>query len=181
MPRSGAQADHAASSSQITAYVAGVALRVAAYDPAVAEHPWLAQATRFCLAPIADMDSSAHALELLAALSFLDAAYDTYPAASDLLDRSPAFLPADGALHVAGGIEEETVRPLDFAPYPNRPVRRLFDPVTISADLQRLADDQQDDGGWSVDFVNYSPAAALEWRGYMTVRAVSIPKRNSLA
>jgi len=176
-----AQADQAASSIQITAYVAAVAHRVAAHDPAIAGHPWLAQATRFCLTQIANMDESAHALELLAAASFLDAAHDTEPAASDLLDHLGGLLPADGALHVGGGTEEETVRPLDFAPHPDRPVRRLFDPGAISADLRRLVDDQQDDGGWRVDFANYSPAAALDWRGYTTVRAVSILRWNSLA
>jgi hypothetical protein len=48
----------------------------------------------------------------------------------------------------------------------------------IAADLQRLVDQQQDDGGWAVDFASYSPAAALEWRGYMTVRAIAILQRN---
>jgi hypothetical protein len=48
----------------------------------------------------------------------------------------------------------------------------------IAADLQRLAGQQQDDGGWAVDFASYSPSAALEWRGYMTVRAISILQRN---
>ena len=48
----------------------------------------------------------------------------------------------------------------------------------IAAELRRLADEQQDDGGWLVDFTSYSPAATLEWRGYMTVRAVSILQRN---
>jgi hypothetical protein len=37
---------------------------------------------------------------------------------------------------------------------------------------------RQDDGGWPVDFESYSPAAALEWRGYATVQAVSILHRN---
>jgi hypothetical protein len=45
-------------------------------------------------------------------------------------------------------------------------------------ELQRLIDQQQDDGGWTMDFASYSPAAALEWRGDMTVRAVSILQRN---
>ena len=35
-----------------------------------------------------------------------------------------------------------------------------------------------DDGGWAVDFASYSPAAALDWRGYMTVRAIAILHRN---
>jgi hypothetical protein len=54
----------------------------------------------------------------------------------------------------------------------------LFTPEVIAADLQRLAGQQQDDGGWAVDFASWSPAAALEWRGYMTVRAIAILQRN---
>jgi hypothetical protein len=56
-------------------------------------------------------------------------------------------------------------------------VRQLFSQEVIAAELQRLADEQQDDGGWVVDFESYSPAATLEWRGYTTVRAVSILRR----
>jgi hypothetical protein len=175
-----AHADPATSSIQITAYVAAVAHRVAAHDLAVALHPWLDRATGYCLARIGSMNQDSHALELLAALGFLDAVHDTHPEASGLLGRLGTFLPANGCLHVAGGAEEEMVRPLDFAPNPGRPVRTLFRPEAISADLQRLASDQQDDGGWRVDFASYSPAAVLEWRGYMTVRAVSILQRNAL-
>ena len=72
----------------------------------------------------------------------------------------------------------ETMRPLVFAPLPGGPARQLFAPVTIAADLDRLANGQEDDGGWRVDFASYSPAAEVEWRGHMTVRAVSILKRN---
>ncbi|MGH2992223.1 MAG: hypothetical protein ACRDL1_01635 [Solirubrobacterales bacterium] len=59
-------------------------------------------------------------------------------------------------------------------------MRTLFAPEAISAELERLIDQQQDDGGWPVAFANYSPAATLEWRGHMTVRALSILKRNSM-
>ena len=44
----------------------------------------------------------------------------------------------------------------------------------VDADLDRLAAGQRDDGGWEVDFTAYSPAAALEWRGYATVEAVGV-------
>ena len=47
-------ADPDASSLQITAVVAADAHRVARHDPAVAGHPWLARATRYCLRAIAD-------------------------------------------------------------------------------------------------------------------------------
>jgi hypothetical protein len=174
-----AQADPTVSSIQITAYVAAVANRVAVHDPAVAGHSWLGGATRYCLTRIGEMNEDSHALELVAALWLLDAVHDTHPEVGDLLDRLGRLLPASGCLHVAGGTEEEMVRPLDFAPYSGRPVRKIFRPDAVSADLQRLVNDQQDDGGWRVDFASYSPAAALEWRGYQTVRAVSILRRNT--
>lgn len=66
------------------------------------------------------------------------------------------------------------MRPLDFVPYPDRPSRSLFAPEVVAAELRRLDEQQQDDGGWKVDFASYSPAAELEWRGYTTVKAVSI-------
>src|SRR3712207_9471570 len=52
-----------------------------------------------------------------------------------------------------------------FAPLPGGPGRSLFAPEVVEAELDRLADGQQADGGWKVDFVSYSAAAALGWRG----------------
>ena len=173
-----AQADPTVSSLQITAVVAATAHRVAAHDPAVAAHPWLAQATRYCLAAIHAIRDTPPAIELAFAMQLLDAVHDTHPEAAALLDRLGAHIPASGLVHVQEGLAEEMMRPLDFAPTPDRPVRALFTPEIIAAELQRLIDQQQDDGGWTVDFASYSPAAALEWRGYMTVRAVSILHRN---
>jgi hypothetical protein len=173
-----AQADPTVSSLQITAVVTATAHRVAAHDPAVAAHPWLARATRYCLGAIQAIGDNLQALELAFAMQLLDAVHDTHREAAALLERLGEHVPASGLLHVEGGLEEEMMRPLDFAPTPDRPVRALFTPEAISAELQRLIDQQQDDGGWTVDFASYSPAAALEWRGYMTVRAVSILQRN---
>jgi len=169
-----AQADPAASSLQITAYVAAAAHRTAVHDPAVATHEWLARATRHCLDAAEALGDAPFALVVNATLQFLDAAHDAYPDAAALLDRVGRLVPADGVMRVAGGAEEEAIRPLDMAPAPDRPVRRLFAEEVIAADLERLAGEQQDDGGWAVDFRSYSPAAALEWRGYATVRAVRI-------
>jgi hypothetical protein len=175
-----AQADPTVSSLQITAAVTAIAYRVAANDPAVAGHDWLTRATAYCLAAIEAMGDDPHALELAFAVQFLDAVHDAHPEAADLLARLGRHIPANGLVHVAGGLEEEVMRPLDFAPAPDRPARRLFAAEAISAELERLADQQQDDGGWPVDFANYSPAAVLEWRGHVTVGAVSILTRNSM-
>jgi hypothetical protein len=173
-----AQADPTVSSLQITAVVTATAHRVAAHDPGVAAHPWLARATRFCLAAIQAIRDTPPAIELAFAIQLLDAVHDTHPQAAAPLDHLRKHIPTSGLVHVQEGLEEEMMRPLDFAPTPDRPVRALFTPEAISAELQRLIDQQHDDGGWTVDFASYSPAAALEWRGYMTVRAVSILQRN---
>jgi hypothetical protein len=157
---------------------ADAAHRVAAHDPAVAEHPWLDQGTSYCLRAIEALDDAPHALVLNASLQFLDAAHDTHPEAADLIERLGGLIPDGGLLPVGGGIEGERIRPLDIAPLPDRPVRELFGSDLITAELQRLAGEQQDDGGWTVDFQSYSPAAALEWRGYVTVQAALILTRN---
>jgi hypothetical protein len=172
------RADPGSSSLQITAAVAAAAHRVAVHDPAVAGHAWLATATEYCLAAIGAVTDAPHAMELAFAVRFLDAVHDTRPEAAALLARLGRHLPADGLLHVGGGTEEESMRPLDFTPVPDRPARALFSPPVVDADLRRLADGQQDDGGWSVDWAISSPAGALDWRGHATVRAVSILLSN---
>jgi hypothetical protein len=173
-----AQADPSVFSLQITAIVAAHAHRVAAHDPAVAAHPWLARSTGCCLAAIEALGEAPSAYVLAFAMRFLDAAFDREPAAPRLLERLGEYIPDDGRLRVAGGLTDETLWPLDLAPEPGRPARSLLDEDVVEADLDRLAAEQEADGGWSVDFQSYSPAAALEWRGYTTVRALSVLRAN---
>jgi hypothetical protein len=164
-------ADTTSSSPHMTCAVAGAAHWVAVHDPAVREHPWLARATRYCQERITALTSPGHALEYRFMLLFLDAVHGSWPAADAELRRLVGFLPESGVLPVAGGVEGESIRPLDLAPHPG-PLRDLMPPALIAADLARLAAGQQQDGGWLVDFAAGSPAAALEWRGYATVEAV---------
>ncbi|MGY2083465.1 hypothetical protein [Blastococcus sp. SYSU DS0539] len=168
----------ARSSLQITAVVAAVAHRVAGTDAAVGRHPWLARATDHCLTAIRGLDGSTHAMELAFAAQFLDAAAPARPDAADLVDHLLSHVPQDGLLHVAGGADDEYMRPLDFAPLPGGPVRALFAPAVVEAELDRLAAGQQADGGWAVDFASYSPAATLEWRGHRTVQALLLLRAN---
>jgi hypothetical protein len=171
-----ASADGSGSSLQITAVVAAAAWRVARFDPVVAGSAWLARATTFCLDAPARLGSSPHAMELAFAVQLLDSTGT--PEAADALDRLRPHIPGDGLLHVGGGAEEEFMRPLDFTPFPGGPARTLFAAAVIDAELQRLADAQQPDGGWAVDFDSYSPAATLEWRGHRTVQALTLLRSN---
>lgn len=81
---------------------------------------------------------------------------------------------------MAGGAEGEVLRPLDYSPEPGSAIRRLLPPAVIQHDLERLSGQQQPDGGWPIDWAVSSPAAGLEWRGYVTVKALANLRRNGV-
>jgi hypothetical protein len=114
------------------------------------------------------------------AAQLLDAASARLPRAAELVEVIRPHVPADGLLHVTGGAADEYMRPLDFAPFPGGPARTLFSDAVVAAELERLADGQQPDGGWAVDFASYSPAGALEWRAARTVGALVILRANGV-
>jgi hypothetical protein len=168
-----ATADTDSPSLHMTCVVLGIAHRVAGHDPAVAAHPWLRRATDWATREIAGLDGPRDAIEFRYVLQLLDALD-----ARDELERLGAHLPPDGTLAVKGGKPDEAMRPLDFSPEPDRPIRGLFDPQRIESDLDRLESEQHEDGGWDVDWKHWSPAGGLEWRGWATVRAVRILSAN---
>jgi hypothetical protein len=147
-------ADPSVSSLQITAIVAENAHRVAAGDAAVASHGWLRRATDYCIGVIDALDDSPAAMELAFTVRLLDAAHEATPGAQLALAKLKEHIPATGLLPVTGGIEGETMKPLDFVPFPGGPARELFSAEVISADLERLAGGQRDDGGWEVDYAS---------------------------
>lgn len=167
-------ADATTSALQMTTQLAAQAHRLARHRPDIAEHPWLVAATSYCLDTIERSVETPHAYELMFAMHFLDAVADREPRARPLLDRLARHVVSDGPTPVAGGAEGEALHLLDFSPYADAPSRASFTKDAIAADLDRLAGLQRPDGGWTVDYTMYSPAAALEWRGYATVRAVAI-------
>jgi hypothetical protein len=68
--------------------------------------------------------------------------------------------------------------PLDLAPFPDSRARRLFDQAQIDRDLEALAADQRDDGGWMFGWDQWNPTATTEWRGVLTLHALRILRRN---
>jgi hypothetical protein len=171
-----ANADAEASSLQITAIVTAMAHRAARHDPAIAEHDWLKRATDYCLETIDAEGKAAQPMALAFAFQALDVA--GRPEAEALIEKLGARIPQDGMMKVVGGSPDEYMRPLDFTPLPGGPVRRLFPLKVIEAELERLEGQQDEDGGWRVDFASYSPAAELEWRGHITVTVLALLKRN---
>ncbi|HYH90763.1 MAG TPA: hypothetical protein VEX67_16130 [Solirubrobacteraceae bacterium] len=137
-------------------------------------HPWLARATELMWELIGALEEP-HAYELYGALRFLDHVPDRGRAAAALDQVEPAIrrvvtLDPDAPGEVHG--------PLGFAPAPGSIARPLFDDATIAAHLDHLAAGQQADGGWTVNFPAWSPAAGADWRGVATVDALHTLREN---
>jgi hypothetical protein len=167
-------ADPTRSSLQMTSQLAAQGHRLARYRDDVAGHPWLAGATRYCLTTIEELPPQPQAYQLMFGLRLLDAVAEREPRALPLLRRCAALVRLDGPTLVHGGAPGEALHLLDFAPYAGTPLRRVFPAGAVAAGLDRLAGQQRPDGGWAVDFPVYSPAAALDWRGYATVQSVRV-------
>ncbi len=139
-------------------------------------HPWLDPATELVWTRI-DALVNPGPYDMRAVFSFLQRVPDRDRArevfgriGSLILDRKLVTLDpeAPGEVHF----------PLDFAPEPDSLARELFDETTIKAHLDHLARAQLEDGGWTFNWLAWSPAAELEWRGYLTVDALRILRAN---
>ncbi|MGO8959921.1 MAG: hypothetical protein ACLQFR_21500 [Streptosporangiaceae bacterium] len=140
------------------------------------EHPWLDQATDVMWSRLDEL-SAPTAYEMLGVCRFLDYVPDRERAQRAFDLAGPLLL--DGELvaldpHEAG----EVHGPLEFAPLPQSLARQVFDDKTITAHLDHLAGSQREDGGWTFNWFEWSPAAAADWRGVMTVQALSVLRQN---
>ncbi len=175
-----AGADPSKPSLQMTTQLAAQAHRLARHRADIAGHPWLAAATQYCLTTIAQTRRDPHAYELMFVMRFLDAIADHDPQALPLIEHFAKLVHTDRPTPVHGGADNEVLHLLDFTPYADAPLRSTFPAGAIAADMQRLAAQQQPDGGWTVDYTLYSQAAVLDWRGYATLQSLRILRGGTL-
>jgi hypothetical protein len=136
-----------------------------------AGEPWLSRAGDWCWNQL-DRPADPHPYLVKFALGFLDHVADEQRAANAIERLAPA-LAEDGTIAVPGGTENERITPLALSDRPGRRSRALFTDAQIAADLDRLEREQQDDGGWTFDWLAWSPGQSLDWRGALTVRALA--------
>jgi hypothetical protein len=154
------------SSLLMTAGVAAAAHRLGLHD-----HPWLADAADYVWNAMAGLrPGNAYAFRYT--VHFLDATPDRDRAEPQLAALAQR-MPADGVLAVEQGVEGETLSALDVAPRPGHAGRALFPDDLVERELDRLAAAQQDDGGWTFSWAAWNPAAAFEWRGVVTLTALT--------
>jgi hypothetical protein len=138
--------------------------------------PWLDHATDAMWTGISAL-SSPGAYDMLGVLRFLDCVPDRERAQRAFEQAGPLLLDCK-LVELDPDASGEVHGPLDFAPRPDSIARQLFDAATIDAHLDHLARAQQEDGGWTFNWPAWSPAAAADWRGYLTVDAVAVLMAN---
>jgi hypothetical protein len=137
--------------------------------PTGAAAEWAARAERWCWSR-AEGDAEGYWLKFV--LDFLDHVPDDIRARR-AVERFGSRIRPDGTVPVAGGTAEEHLTPLDLSPRPGRRSRLLFTDEQVDADLDRLEQAQQADGGWTFDWLAWSPGQEVEWRGAVTLRALA--------
>ena len=133
------------------------------------EHPWRGAATTYCLAELeGEPPKDAHVIR--EALTFLEHAPDAHALEARVTGglRQADWFKADPAEESYG------LGPLEFAPAPSSRWRELFSDQEIEANLDHLAAEQQDDGGWPLSWEPPSEASVLEWRGIWTLKALRV-------
>jgi hypothetical protein len=61
---------------------------------------------------------------------------------------------------------------LDWAPFPDDPLRVHFSEQDIRTNLEEIVAGQQEDGGWGITWTPISPGCEMEWRGWVTLDAL---------
>jgi len=140
------------------------------------EHPWLGPATEFCwraLDAVPDRLAAGGWLvqvgyDVRCAVVFLDSVPDRDRAEAVAARLGPALIDA-GVIALDPAATHEVMLPLDVAASPDSITRRWFDDATIQAHLDAMAEGQQPDGGWTVNWEIWNPVTEPEWRGHQTV------------
>lgn len=136
------------------------------------QHPWLERATEYCWRQIAAIETTSP-YEMRAVLPFLDFVPDRARAEQAFARVGQKILEQQlVALDPAAIAESETHSPLNFAPRPSSLARQLFADSVIEAHLDHLAATQEEDGGWPINWLVWTPATGLEWRAWITIDAL---------
>jgi hypothetical protein len=139
-------------------------------------HPWRDGATTV-MWNLIDALTEPNGYEMFGVLAFLQHVPDRARAKA-AFDRVGPLLLRQGLVTLDPDAAGEVQGPLDFAPLPDSIARPLFDDATIAAHLDHLAAAQLDDGGWMFNWMDWSPGATADWRGFLTVDAIRVLHAN---
>ena len=135
------------------------------------DHLWLDEATEWCVSTLESDGPPTEAHALACVLGLLE----SMPGDSRteaIAAQAQAALDDVSYYRVDPDDPTYGLTPLDLAPSPDSPWRSWFDDDLVDAHLDRLAAEQQPDGGWPIRWEPPTDAAVLEWRGMVTLHAL---------
>jgi hypothetical protein len=141
----------------------------------VTDDEWLDRATGWCWHAI-EANEQPGGYWLKYACAFLDAVPDESRARAAV--KSLATRVDASSVAPVGGVEGEALHPLDLSPHPGSRSRGIVSEAQVEAHLDLVESDQQQDGGWLFDWLAWSPAQTIDWRGNVTIRALSWLRDN---
>ena len=133
------------------------------------EHPWVERATAWLWSRV-EHPGEPDPYDVHGLVAFLDGVPDR-ERARQAAERLAPVLHAATAPPRPGG-PPDVHRPIEYAPRPDSAARAAFDEQRLSDDLDALAAEQREDGGWMFTWLAWSPVAEAEWRGVVTIEAV---------
>ncbi len=139
-------------------------------------HPWLDGATEVMWNRIGKLTEPG-GYEMFGVLAFLQHVPDR-DRAREAFGRVGPLIVEHGLVTLDPEATGEVHGVLAFAPEPDSLARALFDDATVAAHLDHLARGQRDDGGWTFNWMAWSPAAERDWRGFLTVDNLRILRAN---
>jgi hypothetical protein len=138
-------------------------------------HAWLERATAYCWEKIPGiLPKEQH--EMGCVLTFLRYVPQRERAEKEMKRLSEHLLSSGLVAEV--GTTGYVRKALDWAPFPDHPLRVHFSEQEIHANLEEIVAGQQEDGGWGITWTPVSPACEMEWRGWATVGALQILRAN---
>ncbi|WP_184080231.1 prenyltransferase [Nocardiopsis mwathae] len=134
-----------------------------------AAHPWRDRATAFCWTRIAGLHWT-EPIEAMAICTFLQHVADRPRADAEFERLAPMIravieLDPDATGHVH--------TPLDLATTPTHIARRLFTDAEIEKHLDALTRQQQDDGGWPINWETWVDTVTSDWRGIISIQRLT--------
>lgn len=145
------------------------------------DHPWVDTATEFCWKALAAL-ADTHPYEVEACVPFLDHVPDRDRAEQEadrlgriVREHRLVVLDPDRpeeAYQPPGYAPGEVHHPYDYAREPASLARRWFSDEEMGRALDALAQAQEEDGGWPVNWLIWTPVTRFEWRACVTVEAL---------
>ncbi len=141
--------------------------------PYAPDHPWVRRAAEWCWErTLGEVPESQYEVHSLAGFLITEPDQERARLVLDVLGEALAggrVVPLDPT---AKPPTPDTHTPLHHATAPEHPLRRFFGDAIIEGFLDRLAADQQEDGGWPIDWPAPGTTAINEWRAIRTLEAL---------